>query len=80
MRARFGYHIATHRRLRKKSDYLWRILMETALAGGRPRINFLVHQITAGIVGAGEDFQQMVALLVRETFGDGRMIFANPED
>lgn len=54
--------------------------METALAGGRPRINFLVHQITAGIVGAGEDFQQMVALLVRETFGDGRMIFANPED
>ena len=54
--------------------------MEIALVKGRPRINFLAHQMIGGAEGAAKDFQQMISLLVKETFGDGRMIFANPGD
>jgi hypothetical protein len=47
---------------------------------GNQRINFRIHEMAAGPGGAADDFQQLIALLVRETYGEGRMIFSNPGD
>jgi WD40 repeat protein len=43
-------------------------------------ITFAAHQVRAGLTGASEDFEQMLALLVRATSGDGNLVFANPGD
>lgn len=43
----------------------------------RPMINFAVHQLRAGMAGAHEDFEQMIALLVRAVSGqDARLVIA----
>ena len=48
---------------------------------GQPAVNFAVHQVRAGQSGAGEDFEEMLGLLVRATSGgDARLVFANPGD
>jgi tetratricopeptide (TPR) repeat protein len=45
-----------------------------------PMINFAIHQARAGLAGAGEDFEQMLGLLVRATCGEANLVFANPGD
>jgi len=46
----------------------------------QPMINFASHQVRAGQVGASEDFEQMLGLLVRATSGEAGLVFANPGD
>jgi hypothetical protein len=43
-------------------------------------VSFAAHQVRAGAADAGEDFDQMLALLVRATSGEANAIFANPGD
>jgi hypothetical protein len=43
-------------------------------------INFSVHEARAGKSGAGEDFEQMLGLLVQATHGEARLVSANPGD
>jgi hypothetical protein len=45
----------------------------------QPMINFAIHQVRAG-AGAGEDFEQMLALLVQAISGEANLVFANPGD
>jgi len=43
-------------------------------------ITFAAHQARAGRAGASEDFEQMLGLLVRATWGEASLVFANPGD
>jgi hypothetical protein len=43
-------------------------------------ISFAVHQARAGLTGASEDFEQMLALLVRATEGPANLVVASPGD
>jgi hypothetical protein len=43
-------------------------------------INFVVHEVRAGRLGAPEDFEQMLGLLVQVNYGDAHLVFANPGD
>lgn len=47
---------------------------------GEARINFAAHQVRGGPHGAREDFERMVAQLVRAVRPGARMIAANPGD
>lgn len=53
---------------------------ETGLGRSGSRIDFLMHEVNSGAGGARQDFQDMIALLVRATYGDGFQIFPNPGD
>jgi hypothetical protein len=43
-------------------------------------INFATHEARQGRAGATEDFENMLALLVNATEGEGRLVWANPGD
>ncbi|TWJ24226.1 serine/threonine protein kinase [Micromonospora endolithica] len=51
------------------------------LATGEPPINFRAHEVRTGnSAGARDDFEQMLAMLVRATHPGARLIAANPGD
>jgi hypothetical protein len=52
----------------------------TLTASGEPPIQFHAHQARAGVAGAREEFEQMLALLVQATSGPANLVFANPGD
>jgi hypothetical protein len=54
--------------------------MDGRAVSEQPMITFASHQARAGQVGASEDFEQMLGLLVRATSGEGGLVFANPGD
>src|SRR5262249_4086524 len=57
-----------------------RIRMGGRAVSEQPMITFASHQARAGMAGASEDFEQMLALLVRAASGEANLVFATPGD
>lgn len=54
--------------------------LPTGVPAGEALINFAAHQVRANVQGARQDFEEMVAQLVRAVLPGARMVAANPGD